>query len=233
MKKILGALALSTCYHIGFAQEQPADYGQIHGNFQADIQSYKADSIIKAPVVPDKMRMNAFTNLIYTKGAFTAGVRYESYMNALQGFDPRFKGSGLPYRFASYENGDLHVTVGNFYEQFGNGLIFRSYEERGLGLDNAMDGIRLKYKVNKGVYVKGVYGKSRAFFAQSPAIMRGADAEIQLDELLFSEDSENDLRISLGGSVLSKYEPDLDPKYVLPENVTAGAGRLNISERKL
>ncbi len=227
MKRILLALLLGSSCATVFSQN---DYGQIHGNFQADIQSYKADSLIGAPNVPDKMRMNAFTNLIYTKGPFTAGIRYESYLNALQGFDSRYKGNGIPYRFATYVNGDLEVTVGNFYEQFGNGLIFRSYEERGLGLDNAMDGIRLKYKANRGVYLKGIYGKSRAFFAQSPAIMRGADAEIQLNELLFAEPNPESWKVTLGGGILSKYEPDLDPKYVVPENVSAGAGRIAISK---
>jgi len=48
------------------------------------------------------------------------------------------------------------VTVGNYYEQFGSGMIFRSYEERGLGYDNAMDGVRIKYVPYKGVYLKGV-----------------------------------------------------------------------------
>lgn len=209
---------------------QNADYGQIHGNFQTDIQYYKPDSLIGAPSVPDKVRMNGFANIIYTKGPFTAGLRYESYLNALQGFDPRYKGTGIPYRFATYTKGDLEVTVGNYYEQFGNGLIFRSYEERGLGLDNAMDGIRLKYKAHRGVYLKGVYGKQRSFFAQGPGIMRGGDIEIQVNEVLSEEVSPNAWRVTLGGSVLSKYEPDLDPKYVLPLNVTATAGRVNVSK---
>ena len=40
---------------------------------------------------------------------------------------------------------NLTVTAGNFYEQFGSGLILRSFEERTLGIDNALDGLRLKY----------------------------------------------------------------------------------------
>ena len=38
----------------------------------------------------------------------------------------RFKGTGLGYRFARYKDDErgIDVTVGNFYDQFGSGLIF-------------------------------------------------------------------------------------------------------------
>ncbi len=229
MKKFIGAFSLAMAASVT-SYGQTEDLGQIHGNFQTDVQYYRPDSLIGAPAVPDKKRMNGFANLIYTKGAFTAGIRYESYLNALQGFDARYQGTGIPYRFATYVRGDLEVTVGNYYEQFGNGLVFRSYEERGLGLDNAMDGIRLKYKAHRGVYLKAIYGKQRSFFTQGPGIMRGADAEIQLNEV-FSETFNPDAwRVTLGGSILSKYQPDLDASYKLPQNVAAGSGRISISK---
>ena len=67
----------------------PANMGDVHGNFQATAQYYLPDSTIGAPNVPEKMLMNGFANIIYTKGKFTAGIRYESYLNTLQG-DPEF-----------------------------------------------------------------------------------------------------------------------------------------------
>ena len=53
----------------------------------------------------------------------------------------------MPYRFARYTSDGLDVTVGNYYEQFGSGLVLRSYEDKGLGIDNSLDGVRLKYHV--------------------------------------------------------------------------------------
>ena len=47
--------------------------------------------------------------VIYTRNNFSAGVRYESYLNALQGFDKRYVGSGIPYRYASYNIDNLEV----------------------------------------------------------------------------------------------------------------------------
>jgi len=48
------------------------------------------------------------------------------------GYDAAYEGNGIPYRFANYKKDDLEVTVGNFYEQFGNGLILRTYEDKTL-----------------------------------------------------------------------------------------------------
>lgn len=205
--------------------------GELHGNFQMDAQYYNSDTIIGAPDVPEKMLMRGFGNFNYRLGNFTAGVRYESYMNTLQGFDPRYEGNAFPYRYASYAANGLDITVGNFYEQFGNGLIFRSYEEWGLGWDNSVDGLRLKYSPFKGVYLKGIIGKQRFFMDFGPGIIRGADVEIVVNEL---SDSLNDSKtqLILGGSVLSKYQVDQDPLYKLPQNVGSFAGRFNLIHGK-
>lgn len=205
--------------------------GEIHGNFQTDFQYYNKDSLIGAPIVPEKMLMNGFANLIYTNGPFNAGIRYESYLNALQGFDPNYRGNGIPFRYANYNNNGLDVTIGNFYEQFGSGLIFRSYEERGLGVDNAMDGFRLKYNPYNGIYIKGLIGKQRLFFSEGPGIVRGVDGEIMLNELRETWQDKK-FKLIVGVSFVSKYQKDEDPTYILPENVGAWASRASMSYGK-
>lgn len=206
----------------------PANMGDVRGNFQATAQYYLPDSTIGAPNVPEKMLMNGFANIIYTKGKFTAGIRYESYLGALQGFDPRYQGNGIPYRFATYKSDALEVTVGNFYQQFGNGLVLRSYEERGLGFDNALDGVRLKYEIVNGFYLTGLVGKQRSFMIQGPGIVRGFDGELQINEV-FKKLADKKLRLTLGGSFVSRYQKDEDPALVLPENVGASAGRFELN----
>ena len=84
-----------------------------------------------------------------------------------------FKGNGIPYRFFTYAGEKLTFTVGHFYEQFGNGIILRTYEERGLGYDNVIDGIRVIYQVAPGFRLKGVIGQQRIFFDQGEGIVRG------------------------------------------------------------
>lgn len=206
---------------------QDIDLGTVTGNFQLDAQYYTQDSAIAAEEVDEKVRTNSFLNLIYTRGNLSAGVRYEAYLKPLLGFDQRYEGNGIAYRYASYVAGDLEVTVGNFYEQFGNGLVLRSYEERQLGVDNAFDGIRLRAEVVDGIRLTGLIGKQRAFFSLGPGIVRAVDADINLSDLLPSLQEEA-LRLKLGGSFVSKYQEDRDPLYKLPENVAAFAGRFNL-----
>lgn len=213
------------------AKAQLTNSGKISGNFQMDAQYYQADSLIGAKEVNEKMRLNAFANVIYTNNNFTAGIRYENYQNPLLGFDSRYKGSGIPYRFASYTKDEWNITVGNFYEQFGNGLIFRTYEERNLGFDNAMDGVRIVLSPLKGVTIKGVWGSQRYFFEKGPGVVRGIDGEINLNEFC-SKMSESKFRVTLGGGFVSKYQEDQDPQYELPENVGAMAGRINLGYKK-
>jgi hypothetical protein len=210
---------------------------RVSGNFQLDAQYYRSDSLIGAPDVGEKMLMNAFTNLLYTQGDFTAGLRFESYLNPIIGYDQRLRGTGMPYRFISYKSGDMEITAGNFYEQFGNGLILRSYEDWNLGIDNSLDGVRVRYRPVKSLSLKGVYGKQRYFWDQSRGIVRGFDADFSINDLI-KPLNESSTRIFAGAGFVSKYQKSefiqQEPgfRYDLPENVGAFAGRLNVSTMK-
>jgi hypothetical protein len=208
-----------------FAQK---DQGQLHGNFQTDFQYYNEDTVIGATVPSEKMGLNSYANFNYTKGNFTAGVRYEGYFPPLNGHDQRYEGVGIPYKYLQYNTDNLDITVGNFYEQFGSGMVLRAYEEKNLGYDNAFEGVLVKYKVLEGVYVKGLVGKQRMFWDKSDGIVRGADGEISLNEAIKGL-NECKLNLVLGGSFVSKFQADLNPTYNLPENVSASAGRLNMT----
>lgn len=209
-----------------------ADDLRVWGNFQMDAQYYEPDSLIGAAEVPEKILMNGFANLNLSYKNVTVGVRYESYQNPLLGFDSRYKGSGIPYRFASYKQENLEVTVGNFYEQYGNGLALRSYVEPNLGIDNSLDGIRLLYRPHTGITIKTLIGEQRLFFEKGPGIVRGADAEVNLNEVI-ERFSESTNRWSIGVSGVSKYQRDQDPLFILPENVAAFSGRLKFSGNSL
>ncbi|HAS35229.1 MAG TPA: hypothetical protein DCS15_01985 [Flavobacteriales bacterium] len=215
-------------YSVAQEAEKKESNGELHGNFDIQAQYYNIDSAIGAPPVDERVRMNAFGNLIYTKGKFTAGLRFESYQNAILGFNDLYRGNGIPYRFFSYKMDDLEITVGNFYEQFGNGQILRAYEERGLGVDNVFDGVRVKFTPYKGIQFKGLIAKQRWYFDQSPGIVRGFDADFQVNEFI-EPLSTAKTKISLGGSAVSKYQTDENTRFTLPENVLALSGRGKLS----
>jgi hypothetical protein len=229
---ICSILIIGASLH-AFGQGVGSNAGEVHGNFQLDMHYYNPDSSIGAPAVPEKTLMNGFLNLIYTRDKFTAGIRYEAYLGALQGFDPRYKGTGMLYKFATYRNDELEITAGSFYEQFGSGMVLRAYEDRGLGYDNALEGLRVKFHPHTGVYLKGIYGQQRSFMSLGPGIVRGIDGEVSLNEL-FSTFVSSKTHVTLGGSFVSKYQADAGTgTYVLPANVGATATRINLHRGKI
>lgn len=209
-----------------FAQNNFLKNGRISGNFQADAQYYIPDETIGADTVRDKVRANAFANINYTNGGFTAGFRYEFYQFPLIDFDAiGYVGHGIPHYYAGYSHDYFEVTVGSFYEQFGSGLIYRSYENRNLGYDNATNGIRVKGKPYKGIVLTGIWGTQRNLFEKGGQI-RGLDGDISFSEMIPSL-SKHGFTLGIGGSILSKYEKDNEVEYNLPQNVAAVAARLN------
>ena len=214
------------------------DKAQINGSFQIDGQFYRPDDalgITDSIIGGRKMGLNGYGNITYTLGKFSAGMRYEAFLTPLAGFDPLQEGNGFPYLWASYQNDFVGVTVGNFYEQFGNGLILRSYEEWTLGYDNSINGMRVILRPSAGITIKGVYGTQRYFWQKyengNRGIVRGLDAEVDLNQTIKGWESAA-VRVLVGASGVSKYQKDNDPLYNLPENVGAWAGRLNLSAGK-
>ena len=235
-KKLLFVFFLLGIAIAAKAQFDPSK-AQVSGNFQIDAQTYQEDAGIQINDINGKTSgLNGFGNIIYRYGDFSAGVRYEAYLPPLNGFDAEYEGQGIAHRYVKYSGDLLDITVGNFYDQFGNGLIFRSYEEWTLGLDNSMDGVHVRLKPVDGVTLKGVYGTQRYYWIdyenKNRGIVRGIDAEVNLNRI-FKSLSSSKTRITLGGSFVSKYEQD-DPfsDYKLPENVGAYAGRLNLRHGK-
>lgn len=203
------------------------DPGSIHGNFEMNTQYYQPDSSISAQQPPEELGFNGYLNLIYNRGNFEAGVRYESYQNALLGYSDQYEGNGIMYRYAKYKADNLEFTVGNFYEQFGNGQILRTYFDPGFGIDNSIDGVRVKYNL-KGVYLKGLIGKQRNYFEYGDGIVRGLDGEVSFNELI-DQWSSSPLRFTVGGSLVSKFQDDNSTLYTLPENVLAYSSRFNLN----
>jgi len=66
---------------MAMAQGSTDDVGTISGSIQMDAQSYTQDSVIGAPNVPEKILSNTFANILYTRGKFTAGIRFDFSRN--------------------------------------------------------------------------------------------------------------------------------------------------------
>ena len=221
---------------VGTAGAQGILGGHVTGNIQLDGQMSHEDTLIGADAVPEALKLNARADILYTNGDFSAGLRFEAYQTPLLGFDPQYKGQGIAHYFVAYKAKRISMTAGNFYEQFGSGMILRAYEDRYLGLDNALLGINMQLRPVDGVTIKALAGKQRVYWEYGEGLVRGLDAEADLNSLIKCM-RESKLQVSLGAGFVSKYEDDesiassADPgqRLNLPLNVGAGAARLNLS----
>lgn len=189
--------------------------GQLRGGVQIEVRSYRADSAIGAPAVPEHIGLNAYIPISYQVGALTVNLRYEAYLPPLQGYDIRYSGTGISFRSVDYRDEHFQLTVGGFYEQFGSGMVLRTYEERLLGIDNALEGVRLRWS-STGIRFGGFIARQRRFFSWG-GLIRGAICELIPSQWGVGRP----LQWNIGGAVVSKYQPDTDPLYRLPENVLA------------
>ncbi len=73
---------------------------------------------------------------------FTFGLRFE-YDDPIE-FGKGTK--GISRRFVEFKKDGFNVRAGHFYELFDKGLTLNSFENRGLGFNTQVDGIRLNYK---------------------------------------------------------------------------------------
>lgn len=223
--------------------------GVISGDFALNGMFYQPDSLIGAEKVDSKVRANSWLNLQYTNSGFTVGARYEFYSFPLIDFEKiGYKGQGITNYFVDYKNDFIQVTAGTFYEQFGQGFTLRSYEDRLLGIDNSLLGMRMKATPYKGIYLKGVWGIERKNFdfnyAERNDYIRGLDAEIALADMIPAI-ANSGVTATIGGSFVSKFEKSLNDIYFsvfpngdtipvtvnadkIPQNVATWAGRINL-----
>lgn len=208
--------------------------GHVTGNVQFDGQLSRRDSVIGSDDIPEKLLSNARADILYTNGNFSAGLRYEAYLNPMLGFNSQYTGQGIANYFVSYKTQSFAVTAGHFYEQFGNGMTLRAYEDRFLGLDNAIRGINIMYRPWNGVTIKGLVGQQR-YYWDTRGLVRGLDAEVSLNDIV-KPWAEAKTRLTLGGSFVSKYEGDetilsdvSGYKLNLPHNVGAASVRMDLA----
>lgn len=208
------------------------DFGRLAGSFESNSAYNFIDSTIQSTetvdrIKTDKFLSNSYLQLIYNYGDIEFGMRYEAYQTPLLGYDERYKGQGIPYLYGRYRNDIIDITAGSFYEQFGSGLILRTYESRALGIDNNLNGVRVKLHPTDGIEFTGLFGKARNFWGLSEGNVRGADLNVELNSL--SEDIfGTDNIITIGGSMVSRYEEDNSLKLKLPANVFAYSTRASL-----
>ncbi len=202
---------------------------ELHGSLQTDMLFPENDTRIGSTRDDGRFNTNTYLDLNLQAHRFSAGTRLEYLEHPLPGFDSDFKGWGVShlYVMGTPVNG-LELTAGDFYEQFGSGLIFRAYEDRALGVDNAVRGGRIRFTPGHGITLKALEGVQRHYWywSTSPTIY-GADAEVDVTECLSPERSGNWNWIVGAGWVLQNRKdievliPGKDIRLNMPSTVQA------------
>lgn len=225
MKSRIIIVALFVCGQVAISQNIP---GTISGSFESRSHYYMDDNRLNYLVPSDRFASNNYLWLQYSMGPVSAGLQYEAYMPPLAGFPYQYEGNAITHRYLRFRKDVIDITVGSFYEQFGSGLAFRSYEERALGINTSLDGFRLILKPTKGLELKTIYGKQRRFLEENDSYLRGIDADIDIGKIANLDNS-----FRLGGGIVSRFERYTGPISLYPETVNAINARVGMDLKHL
>lgn len=202
-----------------FAQEENEQKVTLRGSVQSDVLIPQEDNKIGTGTYDDWALTNTYAELHLLSKYITVGTRFEFLEYPLPGFENDFKGWGIPHLYITGQYKGLELTAGDFYDQFGSGLILRTYEERSLGIDNSLRGGRLVVKPYKGISLKVLGGQQRVYwnerefghrnryFDHNKSWVYGGDLELSIDQWIPKMEEKN-TRLTLGFSAVSKHEGD-------------------------
>ncbi|MFJ1437264.1 DUF6029 family protein [Capnocytophaga canimorsus] len=184
-------------------------FSQLRVGFESNSQYYIDDNKIKLDTEEAKhrFRSNNYLKIDYRVKNFEFGIQGESYApKALLQYNPQLKDYHIGTAFARYNNAQkgIDITAGHFYEQFGSGLALRLWEDRALGINNALFGGRIKWNLQDIFQLKVLGGRQRIGmgFDFSKGFVLGSDAELDISQLLKKED----YTLKVGGSFTMRNE---------------------------
>ena len=251
MKKFLLFLGVALCatFCVNEASAQiKAGEGQVSIALESNNSYYMEDQTLEkiGLVKPDERTRgnfgsNDYIKVDYSKGRFSAGVQVDAYLPGLYGYDMYTyqqrdtKLTGFLTKYIQWEDQNWGVRVGDIFDQFGNGLIFRSYEDRALGFNNSLAGARAHYNFNNMVSVKVVAGMPRLYDVRSNNLVYGADLALSISDMVGWENG----IIGIEGSYVGRRDSDISAFNVEDwetgeiTNILAGKEMLNMVSGRL
>lgn len=173
---------------------------------------YIKDSVTRAQVPEHYFGSNNYLKADAYFAGFSTGIQCEAYLPAVQGYPLALNKAGLVFKYAAYRNKKLGLIVvaGDFYEQFGSGLLFRAWEERSLGINTSVMGGHIAYSFKNYFTVRFLAGKPRRYMDYADSWLYGADVSLDLSSIF----SLSECHWVLEGSFLDKHEllSDLEKK---------------------
>ena len=225
MKNWFLIIALTSVSAFSFANEK--DWGRVSASFESNNHIYVEDlangfSPSNLQQLPEDgiFASNDYLKVDYYKNRFSAGMQLEGYGPSTVGYPFPTSSLMISNLYISWKDDSYSVTFGSFYDQLGSGLLFRSWEDRTLGLNNALFGARATYSLGNYLALKVFCGIPRLDKWSETALMlgnkptifghglasdvniAGADLSLSLSDIL----DWDDVSFSVEGSLISKYE---------------------------
>lgn len=202
------AVFLAATASLAMEAREKRNWGTLSGSLESNSIYYMHDAGLdpSSSVNPDdRFGTNNFLKLDYMNGRFSAGLQMEGFLPALQGYDYLVYGNGrkviLGSKYVSWQDDMYGFRVGDIFEQYGNGLIFRSYEDRALGFNNSLEGVHGRFDW-KGVHLSAMFGRPRLYLEYAESMVRGADLCLSLSEMTGWDAAS----LSIEGSYVNRYE---------------------------
>ena len=197
---LIFAIALAT---IGTASAQKVlGNGQVSGSLESSSIYYTPDKKIERP--DDHFGSNNYLKVDYSNGRFSAGIQMNAFLPALVGYEGLADGKRfyLASKYVQWRDKNFDILVGDIFDQFGNGLIFRSFEDRQLGLNNSLEGVRAGYNFGRYVSLRGMYGRPRYNTEYAKTWVRGADLIVSIADIF----KVPVINFTLEGSYVNRYQ---------------------------
>ncbi|MCP9762263.1 DUF6029 family protein [Lacihabitans soyangensis] len=222
--KVLFAFLIST--QMALATSNPSDSVKTPLRFWGNLRSSHIlyNQSLNPFVYYPNVSNQSYADIYLQKNKITAGIRLESYLEPQVGMPDEMKGWGLASKFVKYKHKRVELGLGNHYEQFGTGLIFKTQEQRAIGMDNSLDGFWGNFILGK-IIVKSLTGKQRVGFKHANGWVSGLDVELR--------DQVNNSLFFVGLSNVLKTEKNEVSALAAKELVYATALRTGIQGEKL
>ena len=200
----------------GFSQSNNFFYGSFESNgvYYEDSESTDYDK---------KFASNSYLNIKYNlNNKWVFDLQTESYIpKQLQNYSDLLEDTFISTFSIDYNTTNFNFTLGTLYEQFGSGILLRTWEDRELGINNSLWGIRSSYnKDNLSFVLLGGYQKKANTISEGKVF--GFDSEF------IAYDDKNSFRnLILGLSYLGRIEAPHYISYPFEDLTNSFSGRID------
>ena len=192
---------LIALFFLSFSYSQSS---KIYGSFESNAVYYQEN---EEESYKNKLGSNNYLNIKYLFSSnWNVEMQVESYLpKRLQSYSDSFEKTHLSTLSVNYFKNNFNMSIGSIYDQFGSGLILRTWEDRQLGINNSIWGVRTSFNsYNFNIKLLGGWQKKGIGISSGKII--GIDSSITL----FDSDTKYQ-NLIIGLSYVGRFEM---PHYV-------------------